>query len=523
MSSIFATLAAPKITWTQQQIAVFEAIKVLPAGGGLAVMARAGTGKTTLLTNSFPYTYRDGEVGTAVFLAFGSRNAKELDQRTPKHVRGRTFHSVAGELVPGELKFGKKYEIAKQIQGLHYKLRHPAVQLAGLAQNLAVGLPDGIPDMLDTWVEMIGEFGIKHKRTFTPQQVARAGQEVFRRSNADTQYVDFDDQIYRLARDGAGMGWRPVDWIYVDEAQDTNLTQMICLDKLRSPHTRVVFVGDPSQAIYGWRGAGVGAFQMMVERYNAQVLPLTRTQRCPRAVVACAQHLVPDLEARPDAPEGTVDEIAFAEWTAKIAKPGDAVLCRNNAPLLGFALECIKLNVTVFLAGKDLGKKILSNYDGLFHRDKRDPNVGREVFKDAEESARKDLFDRPFTLAMALDELQAAAYVWEILWLRRSAEPWKHYDDFHDCAQKLINSIFFDPDDKTNGKGIILSTIHRAKGMEWDRVFFLLPELIPSKAARALGGWHLEQEANLDYVARTRAKSHLTFVRGRPDAADVSP
>ena len=71
--------------------------------------------------------------------------------------------------------------------------------------------------------------------------------------------------------------------------------------------------------------------------------------------------------------------------------------------------------------------------------------------------------------------------------------------------KEMISSIFSD-----DVKGIMLSTIHKAKGLENDRVFFLLPELIPSKYATQ--DWQYEQERNLKYVGITRAKMELIYV-----------
>ena len=53
-------------------------------------------------------------------------------------------------------------------------------------------------------------------------------------------------------------------------------------------------------------------------------------------------------------------------------------------------------------------------------------------------------------------------------------------------------------------------TIHKSKGLENDNVFFLAPELIPSRFATQ--PWQLEQESNLKYVAITRAKNSLIYV-----------
>jgi superfamily I DNA/RNA helicase len=74
-----------------------------------------------------------------------------------------------------------------------------------------------------------------------------------------------------------------------------------------------------------------------------------------------------------------------------------------------------------------------------------------------------------------------------------------------------IESLFTD----SNGV-LILSTMHKAKGREWTRVGILKPELLPSKWARQ--GWQQEQETNLDYVARTRARVELIYLEDdRPE------
>jgi superfamily I DNA/RNA helicase len=68
-----------------------------------------------------------------------------------------------------------------------------------------------------------------------------------------------------------------------------------------------------------------------------------------------------------------------------------------------------------------------------------------------------------------------------------------------------ISSIF-----KESGDGVMLSTIHKAKGTENNRVFILLPKLIPSQYATQV--WQMEQEMNLMYVAITRAKNELIYI-----------
>ena len=65
-------------------------------------------------------------------------------------------------------------------------------------------------------------------------------------------------------------------------------------------------------------------------------------------------------------------------------------------------------------------------------------------------------------------------------------------------------------DEKINN-AVMLSTAHKSKGLEANRVLILLPNKLPLKWPHQLE-WQLRQEMNLKYVALTRAKKELVFV-----------
>jgi len=58
-------------------------------------------------------------------------------------------------------------------------------------------------------------------------------------------------------------------------------------------------------------------------------------------------------------------------------------------------------------------------------------------------------------------------------------------------------------------QGVVLSTIHKVKGLESDKVFIIRPDLMPMPHAK--GGWQLREEKNLEYVAITRARLELIY------------
>jgi superfamily I DNA/RNA helicase len=57
---------------------------------------------------------------------------------------------------------------------------------------------------------------------------------------------------------------------------------------------------------------------------------------------------------------------------------------------------------------------------------------------------------------------------------------------------------------------LCLSSIHKAKGREWENVVIYRRDLMPSPWAKK--AWAREQEQNLEYVARTRATNYLMFL-----------
>jgi DNA helicase II / ATP-dependent DNA helicase PcrA len=82
--------------------------------------------------------------------------------------------------------------------------------------------------------------------------------------------------------------------------------------------------------------------------------------------------------------------------------------------------------------------------------------------------------------------------------------------DTVEALVETINSMF---EDKVSDKGnlIVLSSVHKSKGLEWSKVYILGREqFMPSPFARQ--DWQVEQENNLIYVAITRAKSELVEV-----------
>jgi len=377
------------------------------------------------------------------------------------------------------------------------------------------------------------------------------------------------EQSREIPRDGTGrwdfddMCWLPTvnnlpmekyDLLLVDEAQDLNKArQQIALKSGK----RIIVVGDERQAIYGFNGADVASIDNMYALLGGSVykgavadMKLTQTRRCGKAIVRSAQRFVPDFEAFKDNHEGEVVRCQFGELEsepsaemseAEIAEAGpkagmgssryslgedDFVLCRTNAPLVGLAFRMLKAGKRVNIKGRDIGEGLKSFIKKSKEKDVSSFLIWLEKYQERE---TERIQKRKWVDAEALVTLED-----KCMCLRTFCDGAVEIKDLY----KAIDQVFkgkvcpkcqqsFDESTKVcwkceeGGKkvplmtpaGTMLSSIHRAKGMEANRVFIIRPDLMPHKKAKT--EWERGQEANLQYVAETRAIKTLVYVDGK--------
>jgi len=260
---------------------------------------------------------------------------------------------------------------------------------------------------------------------------------------------------------------------------------------------RMVVVGDPAQAIYGFSGATNDAMELFKRDLQSSELPLSVTYRCPKAIVSLAQQWVPDITAHESAPEGTVTTIQHTALWRQPFRPQDVILCRNTRPLLGIARRLRGQGVECVVEGTS-GKSLIS----LASKWGELP-IGAMLERLSEyrslESAKwmkKNCEDKAEQVAEKCDMLRDLAE-----------------DMDNDLpVSKLISRIQDMFGEGENRKSCLrLCTIHRSKGREWDRVYLVgRNEYMPSKWAKV--EWEVQQEHNLMYVAVTRVKSELVEV-----------
>ena len=175
----------------------------------------------------------------------------------------------------------------------------------------------------------------------------------YRRLKRDLGLMDFSDQIElgaRLAVEQPDVGVLERERfkvVLLDEYQDTSVAQATMLSRLFSGGHAVTAVGDPNQAIYGWRGASVSNILHFSDTFPSRsgedrTFPLTVSRRSDRRILEVANRLaqplydryagqVVRLAAKPDAGQGEVALRVLATQADELAWLADEVEAAHEA------------------------------------------------------------------------------------------------------------------------------------------------------------------------------------------------
>lgn len=487
----------PSFNPSPRQLAVRDFI-LDPTLGSLTIDAKAGAAKTTTIVwvaSQLPVRAPGALMANQIrFVAFNKNIVEDLKPRLPAHVVCTTCHSLGFTALRGiigrdvRVESGKVRKLVWNACDRDNPDTQAIIRLVGMAKNAGLGcLLDDTPT---NWQSLVDHYSLDLESPATSIRIAQA---VLCASNRDLAQIDFDDMLYLPVLLGARFS--PQDWIFVDEAQDTNNIQIEIIDRSRAPGCRVVAVGDPNQAIYGFRGANSNSMDLISSRFASQTLPLDVCYRCAKRIVTEVQSIVPDIKAADGALEGEV--LSLPTYLPSDFVPGSAILCRNKAPLVGMAYGLLQRDVPCVILGKDIGKALIDLVKKL--------------------------------RAASLEDLQGKLTVWEQREAAQAIKEDKSPENIYDqatCIRFFINGLDEDArtvldlvakielmfSDDTAGRfgRVTLSTIHKAKGLEYDTVFLLDKHLLPSPYARQ--PWQAQQERNLTYVAKTRAKLRLVYI-----------
>jgi len=505
--------------------------------GPIAIVAGAGTGKTTTITHRIAYQVATDTFPSRSILAvtFTERAARELQTRLAAlgvdGVEARTFHAAA-------LSQLRRLYAAHVGDPLPDVLDHKAPLIASLAnalppphrflprRELAQEIEWAKNRMIapDRYLEELGD----HDPPIPPELMLRVFQGYERREQAMGRQ-DFEDMLQLAVRlfderpDAVEEVRERFRAFTVDEFQDVNPLQMALLDRWLGDRRDLCVVGDDYQTIYSFTGASPGYLLGFGGRFgDATIVRLEENYRSSPEVLELANRLAPGLggfskRLRATAPSGPAPVIEVVpdepSEVAAIVQAVRGLRDEEGVPLEEIAvLYRINARSEPFEEAFAAGGIAYQVRDGAFLRrpgpravlqrlkrvEPAAPAAGaviavidelgfdpeREPDADDEATRQADL-GRLRTLAAEFDERQRGgvqAFVAELT-VRFAAE--------------------------RSGRGVNLLTYHRAKGLEFEAVFLprLLDGELPFRSGRARA--EVAEERRLLYVGITRARRYL--------------
>ena len=488
--------------------------------GPLAIVAAAGSGKTTVLTRRIAHRLERGDA-------------------EPRHVVALTFtRDAAGEL----RRRLRRLDIREPIEaGTFHSISLRLLRDRALTRNES--MPSVAPDRLRLVRECLTELrlGIEpypamadidwaSARRIAPADYERQSRQARRRGVVPPSrfeelaaayarlkrrrgVVDFDDllalNLRAMETDEAFRSlvrWR-FRHFFVDETQDLNPLQHALLEQWRGGRPDICLVGDPRQAIYGWNGADHTTMTEVERVYpGVTVIGLTTNYRCsPQVVSAGAAALVAGGQRddtssnRPDGPPLRVETYATEEDEAN----GIASIIRANLPKYSPTSMAVLARTNDQLAAieRSLGAAGIVTQRA----------VGRSPLEIALAEAHHCMSrealavwaDEQFTHSDPIRRRVAE----EVDRFLSSQEP----GGFRSWVEARTPFDDLDVDDDVGAVSVL--TFHAAKGREWPLVVIAGAEdgLIPHTSA--LTPAQRAEEARLFYVAITRAIDQLVITR----------
>lgn len=496
---------------SKYQLAIYDFVE--HGLGNAVISASAGSGKTYTIIKLLDYIPKDKKV---LIVAFNRDIRQEIKAKVTnaghKNVQVDTFHSLGYKILnanfnrrfvntdPNEYKYSNY--ISNNISQLStintFRLGKQFSQYLSNIQNLVnfgrCYLSETVED-LDKVCERYGIICIADEKEVAVK-VLEWGEKCL-------DEIDYTDMVWLPNTLHLDSKFYKYDWIIVDECQDLNMVEKDMLFTCRRMGTRMLFFGDKAQAIYSFSGADSEAFDKLRELEGTIQLPLSISYRCPKNIVEYVHYLVPTIEYdKKNKIKGEIIENA----NLSDVKDGDMILCRNNAPLAKIYIELLRNGVKTKILGKDysanLSKTIKNTKEELLNVDLSMQGVFSKLYDIFYDLVETTMHKQNITKEEALTSSSIIAKLDEIKVLEILSEGLTTSKEL----QERIKDIFTD----NKESGIILSTIHKSKGLESPNVYIACKSLMPSKTAKQ--PWEIEQENNLIYVAYTRTKNKLGFL-----------
>jgi DNA helicase-2/ATP-dependent DNA helicase PcrA len=535
--------------------------------GPVAVIAGAGTGKTRAITYRIAYGVATGTYNPTSVLAvtFTTRAAGELRARLQQlgayGVQARTFHSAAlrqAQYFWPRVYGGELPQVLDNRMGL-------VAEAAGRLR-VRVDTP-GLRDLVSeiSWAKVSNvsaedypRLAAQHTRqlaSYDPETVSRVF-AAYEKAKRDRGRIDFEDILLCAAAlmsehaEIAETIRRTYRHLVVDEYQDVSPLQEALLNLWRGNRAELCVVGDPAQTIHSFAGAQAAYLTGFGQRFPAAaVIRLVRDYRSTPQVVRCANSIMaapkddagrsgfrpvvlqaqqsagPEVEFV-ESPDESTEAADVADWLAQQAADGVdfrdmAVLFRINAQSPPIEQALADRNIPYLVRGGERFYERPEVRQTLLTL----RTVARAMTGTEQGSAVEQVKDVLITLGWTQQPPEGAGALrerWESLAaLLTVAEDLQAEADVAAAAGEgsaeplTLAAVSAELDRRAEtqhvptAQGVTVSTLHSAKGLEWDAVALLgihegsLPFVLATSPEQ------ISEEQRLLYVGVTRARRLL--------------
>ena len=460
----------------------------------IVVNAAPGSGKSFTLNE---LVKRTPEYKSILVMAFNKSIQKELRDKLPEHVDVYTYHGMGFRVLSQHtnknycVNDSKSFKIfypilAKKLKEKKAKKLIPTIiEYSNIYRMSCCNSIKELKKVLDEREVFYSETELKILKDCLNKL------EQYNTESHDKFMIDFIDMLEMPLKLLKEKDFPKYQIIMLDESQDQNNLQKTFWEKFLKKGSRFVAVGDFRQAIYGFMGADSSVFESLKSKPNTIELPLSVSYRCPKKIVEKASLYFDGVEAHEDNIEGEVrcgdlDEV----------QNGDFVICRNNLPLFKAFIYLLTQGRKVHILGKDLQDNIRRLTEDFILNGGRERRSQELLFAKIE-----NLKNKGVTKQKKHPSYRALKELIDITMLLLN-----HFGTESNLQTEL--DFIFNNDDN---EGVTLMTGHKSKGLEANRVFWLMPQLIPSEYVRTERD--LEQEKSLAFVIITRAKEELIMVK----------
>lgn len=286
--------------------------------GYLRVIAGAGSGKTKLLVSRYAYLVKDYGIDSANILCvtFTNKAAGEMKRRIRSLIGSEydtslicTYHGFCVRVLREDIEkvfYPKEFQIIDTSQ--------QKALLSDIYQKFDLKLDHASFEKI---VAMISN--VKADRRYVAKMcctdkcqilpvIATLDDEIieeYLQRQKQIYAMDFDDllyfTLYIFARytDVLHKWQDKLNYIQVDEFQDSSKTEMELIDKLSKKHKNLMIVGDPDQNIYEWRGSDVKLLLDFDKLHDpTKTVFLNQNYRSTPQILTCANTLIENNEYR---------------------------------------------------------------------------------------------------------------------------------------------------------------------------------------------------------------------------------